>query len=111
LLEDPRTDVNLTGKLGYTALDYACRDNGRLEIVYDLINHGAKITATTMECALYGYRTAHCEESVVKLVYDKLAEQKIPSGLTPEIEAVLQGDSRKLILLAKEILQEKTILI
>lgn len=33
LLNDKRTDINLTGKLGFTALDYACRDNGYLPTV------------------------------------------------------------------------------
>lgn len=106
LLKDQKTDINLTGRLGYTALDYACRDNGQLEIVNDLINHGAKITETTMKCAYNGYINSFCDESVLKLVFDSLAEQKIPSGLPPEIEAALQGDSGKLISLAKELTQE-----
>ena len=106
LLNDERTDVNIKGKLGYTALDYACRDNGQLEIVNDLINHGAKITATTMKCAFEGYKNGFCEESVIKLVFDSLEEQKIPSVLSPEIEAALQGDSSKLIPLIRKITQE-----
>jgi len=101
LLEDPGTDINLTGKLGYTALDYACRDNGRLDIVNDLIDHGAMITVTTMRCAFEGFQKAHCEESVLKLVYDNLTKQGIPSGLDPEIEAALQGDSDTLISFVK----------
>ena len=100
LLNDERTDINLTGRLGYTALDYACRDNGNWEIVHALINHGAKITATTMNCAVKGYKDGNCEESVIKLIYDGLTEQNIPSGLEPEIEAAIQGDQGKLITLA-----------
>jgi len=100
LLSDERTDVNLTGKLGYSALDYACRDNGRREIVNDLINHGARITATTMKCAFEGYEAGNCEESVIKRMYDSITEQNIPSGLDPEIEAAIKGDSGKLIPLA-----------
>jgi len=100
LLSDERTDVNLTGKLDYTALDYACRDNGCWEIVNDLINHSARITATTMKCAFEGYEAGNCEESVIKRIYDGIIEQNIPSGLDPEIEAAIQGDSSKLISLA-----------
>ena len=70
LLNDERTDVNLTGKLGYTALDYACRDNGQWDHVNDLINHGATITNTTMTCAYEGYKKGQCEESVIKLIFD-----------------------------------------
>ena len=99
LLSDERTDVNIKGKLGYTALDYACRDNGQLEIVNDLIKHGANITATTMECAFEGYKRGG-DESVVKIIFDSLAEQKIPSGLPLVIEAAIQGDSERLISLA-----------
>lgn len=55
LLNDKRTDINLTGKLGFTALDYACRDNGYLPTVNYLINHGAKILTTTMKCAIEGF--------------------------------------------------------
>jgi ankyrin repeat protein len=107
VLNDERTDVNLTGKLGYTALDYTCRDVGQLEIVNDLINRGAKITATTMKCAFEGYKRGG-EESVIKIVFDAIVEQKIPSGLPSEIEAAIQGDSEKLISLAngKSIKQE-----
>ena len=100
LLNDERTDVNLTGRRGYSALDYACRDNGRLEIVNDLIDHGAKITETTIECAFIGYKDGNCEEAVIKLIYDRLTEQNKPSGLDPEIEAAIQGDSSQLISLA-----------
>ena len=106
LLQDQRTDVNLTGKLGYTALDYACRDNGNLGIVNDLISHGAKITATTMQCTFEGYKRGFCEESVLKLVFDNLTEQHMPSALPPEIEAALRGDSSKLISLENGLTQE-----
>lgn len=109
LLNDQRTDVNITGKLGYTALDYACRDNGQLKIVNDLINHGAITTATTMKCAFEGYKSGG-DESVIKIIFDSLAEQKIPSGLPLEIEAAIQCDSEKLISLlnANKIGQENT---
>ncbi len=102
LLNDKRTDINLTGKLGYTALDYACRDNGILTIVNTLIKHGAKITSTTMKCAIEGYKNGNCEETVLKLVFDSLKQQKIPSGLEPDIEASIQGDSSKLISFIKD---------
>ncbi len=101
LLNDSRTDVNLTGRLGYTALDYVCRDNGRLEIVNDLINHGAAVSAITMDNALEGYKNRRCEEAVVKLIYDSLTEQKIPFTIAPDIEAAIRGDAVELISLAK----------
>lgn len=102
LLNDKRTNVNLTGTLGYTALDYACRDNGDLTIVNNLIKHGAKITATTMKCAIEGYRNGFCDESVVKLVFDSLKQQKTDFSIDPAIDAAIRGDSKNLISLIKE---------
>lgn len=102
LLNDKRTNVNLTGKLGYTALDYACRDNGDLAIVNNLIKHGAKITATTMKCAIEGYKNGFCDEYVVKLVFDSLKKQKTDFSIDPAIDAAIRGDSKKLISLINE---------
>ncbi len=102
LLNDKRTNVNLTGTLGYTALDYACRDNGDITIVKNLIKHGAKITSTTMKCAIEGFRDGFCDVSVVKLVFDSLKQQKIDLSIDPAIAAAIQGDSKKLISLINE---------
>lgn len=96
LLNDERTDINLTGKLGYTALDYACRDMGKLTTVNCLINHGAKVTTTTMQCAIEGFSKGSCEISVVKVIFDRLTQQGIPYGINPEIVAAIQGDTDKL---------------
>ena len=97
LLDDKRTKVNLRGKLGFTALDYACRDGGDLDKVNYLISHGATITATTMKCAINGFSNGHCDPPVLRLVLDSLIKQGIPSGLDPEIEAAILGDSHKLL--------------
>jgi ankyrin repeat protein len=102
LLNDKRTKINLKGKLGFTALDYACRDSGNLDKVNYLISHGAIITATTMKCAINGYSDGHCDPPVLKLVLDSLIKQGIPSGLDPEIEAAILGDSNKLLSLYNE---------
>lgn len=96
LLNDKRTNINLTGKLGFTALDYACRDMGDLPTVNYLISHGAIITTTTMKCAIEGFSQGFCEASVVKVVFDSLAQQGIPYGIDPEIVAAIQGDTDKL---------------
>lgn len=100
LLNDKRTEINLIGELGYTALDYACRDKGDLTVVNDLISHGANITATTLKCAMEGFSQGFCEASVVKIVFDSLTQQKIPYGIDPEFVAAIQGDSSKLRSLA-----------
>lgn len=100
LLNDKRTDINLTGKLGLTALDYACRDAGYLPKVNYLISHGAKISATTMKCAIEGFSKGSCEASVVKVVFDSLTQQGIPYGINPEFEAAIKGDFDKLRSLA-----------
>lgn len=100
LLNDERTDVNLTGILGYTALDYACLKKGKQSTIEDLIAHGANITATTMRCAMEGYAAGSCPESVLKTVYDSVRQQGIPSGLDPEVEAALSGDADTLRTLA-----------
>lgn len=97
LLADKRTNINLKGALGYTALDYACRDSGHLDKVNYLINHGAIITASTMKCAIDGFSNGFCDASVVRLVLDSLIKQGIPSGLDPELEAAILGDSNKLL--------------
>gem|GEM_PF-697045 len=99
LLKDQRTVVNLTGRLGYTALDYACRYNGRLRIVEDLLDHGARVSATTIELAVKGCSRRHCDESVVKLIYFLLREQETPFDIDPEIEAAILADSDTLIAL------------
>ncbi len=96
LLNDKRTNINLTGKLGCTALDYACRDMGNLPTVNYLISHGAKITTTTLKCAIEGFSQGFCEASVVKVVFDSLTQQGIPYGIDPEIVAAIQGDTDKL---------------
>ncbi len=96
LLNDKRTNINLTGKLGYTALDYACRDMGDLTAVNYLISHGAKITTTTMECAIEGFSEGFCEASVVKVVFDSLTQQGIPYGIDPEIVEAIQCDTDKI---------------
>ena len=97
LLNDKRTKINLKGKLGFTALDYACRDSGDLDKVNYLISHGATITATTMKCAIEGFANGRCDPSVLRLVLDSLITQSIPSGLDPEIEAAILGDSKGLL--------------
>lgn len=97
LLNDKRTKINLQGKLGFTALDYACRDSGDLDKVNYLISHGATITATTMKCAIDGFADGHCDPLVLRLVLDSLIKQGIPSGLDPEIEAAILGDSNGLL--------------
>lgn len=97
LLNDKRTEINLKGKLGFTALDYACRDSGDLDKLNYLISHGATITATTMKCAIEGFSDGHCDPSVLRLVLDSLIIQGIPSGLDPEIEAAILGDSNELL--------------
>ena len=102
LLNDKRTDVNLTGKRGLTALDYACRDNGDVTIVNNLIKHGAQITAVTMNCAMEGFRSGFCDVSVVKLVYDSLIKQQTDFSIDPAIEAAIQGNTQELILLINE---------
>jgi ankyrin repeat protein len=96
LLNDKRTNINLKGKLGYTALDYACRDNGNWDIVSYLISHGAKITGTTMKCAIEGFSQGFCEASVVKVVFDNLTQQGVPYGIAPEFVAAIQGNTNKL---------------
>jgi ankyrin repeat protein len=96
LLNDKRTNINLTGKLGYTALDYACRDMGDLTIVEFLISNGAKITSTTMKCAIEGFSQGSCEASVIKVIFDSLTQQGIPYGIDPDIVAAIQGDTDKL---------------
>lgn len=97
LLNDKRTEINLKGKLGFTALDYACRDSGDLDKVNYLISHGATITATTMKCAIEGFADGHCDPPILRLVLDSLITQGIPSGLDPEIEAAILGDSNGLL--------------
>ena len=97
LLNDKLTKINLKGKLGFTALDYACRDRGNLDKVNYLISHGAIITATTMKCATNGFSNGHCDAPVLRIVLDSLIKQGIPSGLDPEIEAAILGDSNKLL--------------
>lgn len=97
LLDDKRTKINLRGKLGFTALDYACRDSGRIDKINYLISHGAIITATTMKCAINGFSDGHCDPPVLILILDSLIKQGIPSGLDPEIEAAVLGNSNKLL--------------
>lgn len=97
LLADKRTNINLKGRLGYTALDYACRDSGHLDKVNYLISHGAIITASTMKCAMDGFSKGFCDASVVRLILDSLIKKDIPSGLDPELEAAILGDSSKLL--------------
>lgn len=96
LLNDERTDINLTGKLGYTALDYACREMGYLPIVNYLISHGAKISAVTMQCAIDGFSKGSCEASVVKVIFDSLTQQGISNGLDPAFEAAILGNDDEL---------------
>lgn len=97
LLDDKRTKINLKGKLGFTALDYACRDSGDLDKVNYLIRHGATITGTTMKCAINGFENGNCDPPVLRLVLDSLIKQGIPSGLDSEIEAAILGDSNELL--------------
>ncbi len=96
LLNDKRININLTGELGFTALDYACRDKGNLSTVNYLIGHGAKITAKTMKCAIEGFSNGFCEASVVKIVFDSLTQQGIPYGIEPEFVAAIQGETDNL---------------
>ncbi len=97
LLNDKRTEINLKGKLGFTALDYACRDSGDFDKINYLISHGATITATTMKCAIAGFTNGFCDPPVLRLVLDSLKAQGIPPGLDPEIECAILGDSKGLL--------------
>lgn len=97
LLADKRTEINLVGKLGFTALDYACRDSGDLDKVNYLIRHGATLTATTMKCAIDGFTKGKCDPLVLRLVLDSLIKQGITSGLDLEIETAILGDSNVLL--------------
>ncbi len=50
-----------------------------------------------MKCAIDGFTNGHCDPPVLRLVLESLIKQGIPSGLDPEIEASILGDSNSLL--------------
>ena len=102
LLLKYKADINKTGGIGYTALDYAIRDYSSDQTIRLLLENGAKIRPITLQIALNSYNESYCETWVVKHVLESLKKEGAEYEIDSALEAAILGDSPKTTQLIKE---------